>query len=123
MGEDNLSFEGVHYPKVPVVRTPNYEICFEQFDVHTFIHARVFGKWTPEVKRAFARDLDLALELHGGPLLVLCARSNTKLRKFATQFDFEHALYLDQKDGVASEILIRKNKNGRPLPVLEGPAV
>lgn len=114
MAQDHLTPEecfaryGVHHPKVPVVRRPDYELCLEQFGENTFIHSRVFDKWTPEVKQRYSADLDALFALHGGPIFVLVPLVNQKLRKFAAQFGFEHAMSITTKDGVESEILVRK---------------
>lgn len=114
-----LEITGVHYPKVPVVRRPDYEIAFEQFGEHTFSHCRLLTKWSPDIRDALKKDFEAALELHGGPLLVLVDKDNPQLRKFCGLFGFEHAMNITKKDGSDAEILIRRKEqqHERVLPV------
>jgi hypothetical protein len=67
-------------------------------------------KWTPEVRDALKEDFEAAINLHGGPLLVL-VKDNPKLKKFCGTFGFEHALNVKTNDGKEAEVLIRRKNN------------
>ncbi len=106
--EECYKLVGVHHPKVPVCRRPEYEIMFEQFGAYTFAHARFFKPWTQEVKRKFKADADALVALHGGPLFVFIKNGDVKLRKFARMAGFRHAMNVVTFDGTPAEIMARQ---------------
>lgn len=106
--ERALEITGIHYPKIPVVRRPAYEICYEQFGLYTFIHVRVVGKWTKTVREQFLKDCDTAFALHGGPVFSLRKVHDTKQRRFLVMSGFEHAGHVTLRDGSPREVMIRK---------------
>lgn len=106
-------FKGPHQLKVPVCRRGAYEITLEQWGRHTFIHADVLGKWTPNVKRRFAADIESLIELHGGPLLMWAYETNNKLLRFATLFGFKPVAQLP--GGVTVMEKKKQINNGRTI--------
>ena len=69
-----------------VVNRDEYVISYAQRGPLTFVHVHV-DKWTPEVHKKFADDIDLAFYLHGGPVYAIAA--NEKQKRFDLLFGFK----------------------------------
>jgi hypothetical protein len=89
---------------IPVVQRRDYYIGLEKIEGHTFIHASVFAKWSPQVKRAFQRDLETLFDLHGGPIHVATNDPHggdyRKWAKFLTLMGFRFNCMFRWVDGV-----------------------
>ena len=75
-----------HQLVVPVVRKPDYQIGFEQFDDLTLVHV-TFSRWNREVYRNVSEDFNQLYELHGGPLFAISI-DDPRQPKFLKMFGF-----------------------------------
>ena len=97
-------------PKKEVVRTDDYTMYIEfEFGVYWF-HCDI-RKWSPDVKRAFTKDLNKVQTELNQPLLALVPFGSTKLRKFGLSIKgWEKLKDVAQTDGQTAEIGIRSLK-------------
>lgn len=80
-----------HKFKVPVVKTKDYVISFEEHETQgTFIHCDVYG-WSKSVFMALQIDFTRLCRLHGGPIHALHDSNDRKHEKFLRLFGFVKA--------------------------------
>lgn len=80
-----------HKFKVPVVKTKDYVISFEEHETQgTFIHCNVYG-WSKSVFTALQIDFACLCKLHGGPIHALHDSNDRKHKKFLELFGFVKA--------------------------------
>src|SRR5579863_37689 len=121
VGKTDFEITGLHYPKVPVCRRPEYEIAYEQYGEHTFCHVRFHVPWSPSVMRKYAADVQRLMALHGGPILACVDLADVKLQRFARLFGFEPKLYLPANGEGEDKLILcltakkKKKNNGKPV--------
>lgn len=86
-----IAFE--HYFKVPVCKTEDYVIKFEEHIKGTFVHCNVF-KWNKTVKSRLSEDWKVIATKHGGPIYALHDVSDQKHEKFLKLFGFTKLIEL-----------------------------
>jgi hypothetical protein len=87
-----------HKFKVPVVKTKDYVISFEEHETQgTFIHCDVYG-WSKSVFMALQIDFARLCRLHGGPIHALHDSNDRKHEKFLKLFGFAKAKDLGDQE-------------------------
>lgn len=85
----------LHYLKVPVCKTDDYVIKFEEHIQGTFVHCDV-RKWNKTIKENLLKSWETVSNSHGGPILALHKIDDRKHYKFLNLFGFKK--YLDYND-------------------------
>jgi len=93
--------------KVPVCIRKDYVIFIEWFSNHPWLHVTV-RTWSPQIKKAFLKDLQTVFELLNYSVLALVPDDNKKLNKFAHLIGLQLKTTLVQKDGKFGHIFISK---------------
>lgn len=76
-----------HYLKVPVCKTAEYVVYFEEQLNGTVIHCDVF-KWNKEVRIKILKTWEVIKGLHGGPIYAIHDPQDLKHEKFLKLFGF-----------------------------------
>ena len=96
--------------RVPVVRRSDYTISLEMDGGATFVHSEV-QRWSVAVARAWRRDMDAVLELHGGPIYAMTRAPHggdwNKWRKFVALVGFRFHAAVTVADGTRHSIYVR----------------
>lgn len=74
--------------KVPVVRSHEFNIYYEQINGLTFVHCDVF-KWNKTVKEHLMIDIEIICELHKGPMYAYHIVGDRKHEKFLRMVGFK----------------------------------
>lgn len=77
-----------HYLKVPVCRTEDYVIKFEEHIQGTFVHCDMFN-WNKTVKSHFLEHWNTVAKAHGGPIYALHDFHDRKHQKFLGMCGFK----------------------------------
>lgn len=87
-----------HYLKVPVCKTKDYVIKFEEHIQGTFVHCDVFT-WNKTVKENLLKSWDTVTSSHGGPIYALHDSHDRKHEKFLNLFGFvKHLILPDTRE-------------------------
>lgn len=92
------------------MRRADYEISLEQDSGQTFVHSDVW-RWSIAVARAWRRDMDTVLELHGGPLYAMTQAphrgDHDKWRRFVVAMGFRFHAAVTVANGSRHSIYVR----------------
>ena len=106
---DIPEFAFEHYFKVPVYRSPDFVVLFEEHEHGTFIHCEA-KNWNKTVRNKMLEVWGVLSTFHGGPIYALHDVHDRKHEKFLKLFGFVVLRPLPQDKGIWIW-----SKNGKPI--------